>query len=95
MVPPSGIGFYTYTLQAMFYVDDADISIDDGFVSVKAKVVNNHSSARKVTMILALKDKYGGQPWYEWDKSIYSDNEIFTKILELIRTTNTQEDYNF
>lgn len=33
--------------------------------------------------------------WYEWDKSIYSDNEIFTKMLELIRTTNTQEDYNF
>ncbi len=59
MVPPSGIGFYTYKLQAMFYVDDADISINDGYLSVKAKVVNNHSSARKVTMILALKDKYG------------------------------------
>ncbi|MBQ7901549.1 MAG: hypothetical protein IJ365_06260, partial [Clostridia bacterium] len=59
MVPSSGIGFYTYTLQAMFYIDDVDISISDGLVSVKAKVVNNHSSAKNVTMILALKDKYG------------------------------------
>ena len=33
--------------------------------------------------------------WYEWDNGIYSNNEIFKQMLELVKNTNTQEDYNF
>lgn len=29
--------------------------------------------------------------WYEWDKSLYYDDEKFKKILDYIRTINTQE----
>lgn len=28
--------------------------------------------------------------WYEWDKHIYENSEIFTKILEFVKSLNTQ-----
>lgn len=29
--------------------------------------------------------------WYEWDKSLYSDDEDFARLLDYVRTINTQE----
>lgn len=29
--------------------------------------------------------------WYEWDKSLYYDDEDFAKLLDYVRTINTQE----
>ena len=29
--------------------------------------------------------------WYEWDKSLYYDDEDFARLLDYVRTINTQE----
>lgn len=29
--------------------------------------------------------------WYEWDKSLYQDDEDFARLLDYVRTINTQE----
>ena len=31
--------------------------------------------------------------WYEWDKSLYSDDENFSKILDYVKENNTQTDF--
>ena len=31
--------------------------------------------------------------WYEWDKSLYSDDETFSKILDYVKENNTQTDF--
>lgn len=31
--------------------------------------------------------------WYEWDKSLYSDDENFSALLDYIRNANTQTDF--
>ncbi len=33
--------------------------------------------------------------WYEWDKSIYADDEVFAEMLEFIKTINTQDSSMF
>lgn len=31
--------------------------------------------------------------WYEWDKSLYSDDETFANILDYVKKINTQQDF--
>ena len=31
--------------------------------------------------------------WYEWDKSLYFDDEIFASILDYVKEINTQQDF--
>ena len=31
--------------------------------------------------------------WYEWDKSLYSDDETFSEILDYVKENNTQTDF--
>lgn len=31
--------------------------------------------------------------WYEWDKSLYTDDERFQALLNYIKETNTQTDF--
>lgn len=33
--------------------------------------------------------------WYEWDKSLYADDEKFAKLLDYVKAINTQTDFNF
>lgn len=31
--------------------------------------------------------------WYEWDKSLYDDDEVFARLLDYIRTVDTQNNF--
>lgn len=31
--------------------------------------------------------------WYEWDKSLYSDDKTFSALLDYLRSINTQTDF--
>lgn len=32
--------------------------------------------------------------WYEWDKSLYDDDETFASILEFVKGIDTQQNFN-
>ncbi len=32
--------------------------------------------------------------WYEWDKTLYADDEPFSKLLDYLKTVNTQKDFS-
>ena len=55
-------------------------------------VVFNNSFAQQ---IVANGAKSAFDIWYEWDKHIYADDEVFTQMLDFVKNHNTQEiDFN-
>ena len=32
--------------------------------------------------------------WYEWDKTLYADDEPFLKLLDYLRTVDIQKDFS-
>lgn len=55
-------------------------------------VVFNNSIAQQ---IVANGAKTAFDIWYEWDKHIYADDEVFAQMLDFVKNHNTQEiDFN-
>ena len=55
-------------------------------------VVFNNSFAQQ---IVANGAKSAFDIWYEWDKHIYADDEVFAQMLDFVKNHNTQEiDFN-
>ncbi len=51
--------------------------------------------SEKVQQMLANGAQNAFDIWYEWDKSIYNDDEVFAQMLDFIKSHNTQDKNNF
>ncbi len=49
---------------------------------------------RKVQQMLKNGAKTAFDIWYEWDKSLYADDEKFSALLDYIKEVNTQTDFS-
>ena len=49
--------------------------------------------SKRVQQIIKDGAKSAFDIWYEWDKSLYADDEIFSNLLDYVRTIDTQNDF--
>jgi hypothetical protein len=49
--------------------------------------------SKKVQQMVQNGAKTAFDIWYEWDKSLYADDEKFSALLDYIKEVNTQTDF--
>jgi hypothetical protein len=49
--------------------------------------------SKKVQQMVQNGAKSAFDIWYEWDKSLYADDEIFSNLLNYVKKINTQADF--
>lgn len=74
-------------IQAKVYQDSGD------FPDVYVAQEENINLKKRVQPIVEKGAKTCFDVWYEFDKSLYTDDEVFAALLDYVREKNTQKDF--